>query len=690
MNKIISLLSKKHLKDFLPKLSSEYFKILNREYKVNKSTIVIAIQGLSKIILTLDVPQNEIKPENYMAKFKNILNNNNIHNTQANDESDKSYQHLTEFFKIIYCNIEKNNYSDKIANCLKKFIIETIPIFFQTHGLKWLILIFLYVENISFEKSDDELNKLINTFENEPQSTLEKIYTILKENILTNIKKLEKIHLSLDSNYFLKTFGVLKSSFRVLSKIEFFKFELYRENTNYMKFFSFNEANSIVKIFSKAFSLKSLNIKKIEVMDPIEFTLFFNINELERYFIVESEEKLFNFQIRKIIDNFEIMNYDEKVFFSVNDMFLECEFSLAIYMFEYYFEKLSELIYCFENHNYIKEIISLLFLLNQIIGKIIGFSMFSRKWLDFMMSSKHETNKLNDQTNSLLVKYIEILLNFDYFPVEDMRDQINEYKILFEMLKIEAIIKTFSVVDSEYQAYFLHRFNILYFFLEKYVENDSFIQCLIEKSLAYFIFCLEKQTRILDFLNKYISNIINRVILQIQSIHLLENKLQPFKVFRALLNLIENDHNGIFMFHMFCMEVWATLIKCYDKYYILSEQKFVYLILGIIEKIIRILIKKPEMINYNNSQDENISYNEVNLIRQILMRIKPLTVSKNKEIFVLANQVFKESLFLIHSKFSKIIIKRIIYLNKIKSLLLKKSLIIFLQKIHRTSQYLTL
>ena len=77
-------------------------------------------------------------------------------------------------------------------------------------------------------------------------------------------------------------------------------------------------------------------MKKIEVLDPLEFSLF-KKDTIDINFISECEDKVYNFQMRKIIDNFEIFNFDEKVFFSVNEMFvkqMEKIEELTLYMIE--------------------------------------------------------------------------------------------------------------------------------------------------------------------------------------------------------------------------------------------------------------------------------------------------------------------------------------------------------------------
>lgn len=625
-----------HLKNFLPKICSEYFKVINREYKINKATIALAIQGLNKLVQnSIEIPAKPHKKENFLEKYKNIM----IKKSENLENPEEVTTRLSEFFMTIYMNIEKNNYNEKVAQNFKILVLETFEIFKSTPVFKWLLLSFLYFDNIFLEYQENEFQKLVKKLESCSQDVIEQIFLILKENLMKDLKKLEKIHLNLDSNLFLKTFRMIKSSFS-LCNIAF-----KRENNNGEKFsnvFNLIESELISKIFIKVFFVKILNLKKIEVLDPLEFSLF-KKDTIDINFISECEDKVFNFQMRKIIDNFEIFNFDEKVFFSVNEMFVNCEFSLNYYLFDCYFEKLTELFFIFENQSKIREIISLLYLLNQLVGRMINFSIYNRKWADFLLKS-HE---VTDKTKVFLIKYLEALLKFDYFPTEDIRDQINEYKIIFEMLKIEAISKIFAILPCDYQSNFLHKFNVVYFLLEKYVENDSFIRSLIEKNLAYFMVYVEKQNNVSKFLDKYISNVINRVILQIRSIHMLENKLQPFKVFQSLLLLIEKDDQGISMFHLFCMDVWAVLIKFYDRYYILSEVKFLYLILMVIKQIVSILSKKPEIVNKN--EEENMKFNEINLIRQILMRIKPLTVSRNKEIFVLANQIFKESLYIINS-----------------------------------------
>lgn len=633
----------KDLKNFLPKICSEYFKALNREYNVMNKTLVLIVQGLENIMIkTLEIQKVNEKID-LNIKYKNLLSFKDSRNQIQ--EKDETILRITSFLEIFYKNLERNNYNLKIAKAFMHFILETIDIFLQSSALKWLILIYIYFNNVSFENNNNEIDSLYKKLVTKEEYQIITVITFLKEELLLYIKHIERLPLDLDSKIFLKTFRVLKDIF-YLTDLHFYK---GTTNLKELKAFHFEEAETIAKTFLKTFCIKSLKNTKIEINEQMLEINLFSTKVLEKESIYINEEKTFNFQTRKIIDNFELMNFDENVFFSINEMFLKIESSLAFYLFEFYFHKLAEFRYSFEDQPPIKEIISLLFLSNQMISRMINYSFYCKNWLNFLLSNP----KICKVYDEYLIKYIELLLGFDYLPSEDLRYHIADYKVIFEMLKIQGINLSFLLINHDYQSNFLNKFNIIYYLLEKYVENDSFLKTLIEKHLAYFIFCLEKEKNVSDFLDKYMSNLINRIILQIRSIQILENKLQPFKVFHAILMLIENDEKGIVMFHMFCMDVWTTLSKCFDKYYILSDKKFIHLMLVIIKQIMRIIAKKHQIVTLND--DENLKFNEVNLIRQILLRIKPLITNKNNEIMVLSNEIFKESLIIIHSKFFFII-----------------------------------
>jgi len=636
LNKILQFVSFKDLKNFLPKICSEYFKALNHEYKISNKTIVLTIQGLEKLIVRAIEEPKPNKKIDLIDKYKKMMVFE-----KHEEKADETISRITSFLEIFYHNLEKNHYNQIIAETFMHFALETLHIFISTPIYKWLLLSYIYFNNLLLENTESEIYSLYNNVRLNSKEQINSVLSFLKEEFFINIKGLEKLHLKLDSQSYLKTFRILKDIFFLCDLLSNQEIKNLRE----LNVFNYNESQNISQAFLKIFCIRPIKMIKIEISEQmLEINLFKN-SILELEFIKICEEKVFSFQMRKIIDNFEIMNFDENVFFTINEMFLKIDSSLAFYLFQNFFNKIAEFRYSFESKPQIKEVISLLFLTNHIISCMIGFSLYNRKWFDFL----NKKSQINPEFNGFFIQYIELLLGLDFLPIEDLRDTLTEYKIIFEMLKLEAINKCFSILKTDYQCNFLNKFNILYYLLEKYVENDTFIKSLIEKHLAYFVYNIEKEKNISKFLNKFIGNIINRVVLQIRSIHILENKLQPFKVFQALLLLLENDEQGIMMFHMFCLDVWTTFIKCYDKYYLLSETKFIYLMLTIIKQIMKIIGKTKETFGQNDQ--ENIKFNEINLIRQILLRIKPLIVSKKNEIMVLANEIFKESLIIIHSKF---------------------------------------
>lgn len=651
LNKIFEFLKKQELQNFFPKICSEYFKVFNKEYKVNSKTIVLTIQGLEKLILkSLEKKNSSSKPD-FLLKFKNLVSSENSSEKEAKNDP---FIKISNFLETLYRNLEKNKYNNKIAETFMHFVIETIEIFIDTPVFQWTLLTYLYFNNSSIENNESEMNLLYSRLSSQNNVQIMRISSFLKEEFLFNLKSLEKLHLCVDSQVFLKTFRILKNSSHLLN----LQFSQKTESFKELRVFSYNDIENVGNVFLKVFCVKPMKMTKIETIDQFTNISLFKNSLLEKQFIQDSEEITFQFLRRKIIDNFEIINFDENILALVNEMFGKLEISLAIHLFEIYFNKLAEARFSFENKGEMKTIVSMVFLANQCLGRMINFSIFNRKWLEFMNTSP----TIQVELDSILIKYVDLLLGFDYLPIEDMRDSI-EFKTLFEIMKIEGLFKSFLLTNIEHQTIFLHKFNILYYILEKYVENDALIKILIEKNLAYFMYFVEHEKNIADFLNKYIENIIKRVILQIRSVHILENKMQPFKVFEALLVMIQNDENSISMFHLFCMDVWLTLIKFFDKYYIISEFRFIHLFLKITQQIMKILGKKPKEIEKN--EDNNFRYNEINLIRQILLRIKPLVLSKNNEIMVLANEIFKDSLILIHGIFNKFIIfKNLVYRKK--------------------------
>ena len=638
LNKCLDFLQKQELKNFFPKLCSELFKIINKEYQVSSKTIYMAIQGLEKLILD-GLEKKVCVKTDFVSKYKDLLSMKKQNLVIMENENDH-FKRISEFFEILYRNLEKNKYNDKIAQCFMHLVLETIEIFIDAPGFRWILLTYLYFNNSSIEESEISINQLNKKLISQGSDKINQILSFLKEELLNNLKSLEKLLLCVDSQVFLKTFRILKNINKILNLQNNKQPDSFKD----LLIFSYPEIETIFKIFLKTFSIRPMKTVKIETIDQFTNISLFKAADCDKNLICSLEEMAFNFVKRKMIDCFEIMNFDENVFAIINEMFENMEISLTIYLFEMCFNKLAETLYSFENKGVIKELITVTFLANQCLGRLVKFSIFNRKWFDFYASN----SKINEETERILIKYIDLLLRLDYLPIEDMRDEISEFKVLFEILKIEGLCKSFFITPEKHKTIFLNKFNILYYLLEKYVENDALIKILIEKNLGYFICFVEKEKKVTIFFNKYIENIIKRVILQIRSLHILENKLQPFKVFEALLVIIQNDENSISVFHSFCMDFWLTLIKLFDKFFILSEFRFIYLFLKITRHIMTILASKKGEIKQNDN--ENSKYNEINLIRQVLLRIKPLIVSKNSEIMVLANEIFKESFIIINGK----------------------------------------
>lgn len=639
LNKCLDFLQKQELQNFFPKICSELFKVINKEYQVSSKTISMAIQSLEKLILKTLERRVCVKPD-FVSRYKDLLSKK-IQNSAKIENENEPFTRISEFFEILYRNLEKNKYNNRIAQSFMHLVLETIDIFIDTPCFRWILLTHLYFNNSSNEESENSINLLNKKLISQGSEKINEISSFLKEEFFINLKSLEKLLLCVDSQVFLKSFRILKNINQILN----LQSNKHPDSFKDLVIFSYPELDTIFNTFFKAFSVRPMKTVKIETIDQFTNISLFKAADCDKNLIFSLEEMAFNFAKRKIIDCFEIMNFDENVFVVINEMFENMEISLAIHLFEICFNKLAEMLYSFENMGVVKEIITITFLANQFLSRFVKFSIFNRKWFDFLASKP----KIHEEIEKILVKFIDLLLKLDYLPIEDMRDEISVFKVLFEILKIEGLCKSFLITPEKHKNNFLNKFNILYYLLEKYVENDALIKILIEKNLGYFICFIENEKNVSVFFNKYIENIIKRLILQIRSLHMLENKLQPFKVFEALLVIIQHDENSVSVFHSFCMDVWLTLIKLFDNFFILSEFRFIYLFLKITRHIMLILASKKEEIKQNDN--ENLKYNEINLIRQVLLRIKPLIVSKNSEIMVLANEIFKESLIIINGKF---------------------------------------
>ena len=72
LNKCLDFLQKQELKNFFPKLCSELFKIINKEYQVSSKTIYMAIQGLEKLILD-GLEKKVCVKTDFVSKYKDLL-----------------------------------------------------------------------------------------------------------------------------------------------------------------------------------------------------------------------------------------------------------------------------------------------------------------------------------------------------------------------------------------------------------------------------------------------------------------------------------------------------------------------------------------------------------------------------------------------------------------------------------------
>lgn len=168
-------------------------------------------------------------------------------------------------------------------------------------------------------------------------------------------------------------------------------------------------------------------------------------------------------------------------------------------------------------------------------------------------------------------------------------------------------------------------------------SKDYLLNLMIEKHIIYLSFILKKVI-LSDFLKIFSCNLLSRTLLQIKCIELLEDKSHPFKILENFIFLIEKSLEKNDFFINFSSEIIDNLTKVYDNYYLLSSNQFQIYLLQLIISIL----------NYISKQSSEIK--EVNFYRQILLRIKPLLLSKNKEIIVFSNEIFMKILPLINNK----------------------------------------
>ena len=115
----------------------------------------------------------------------------------------------------------------------------------------------------------------------------------------------------------------------------------------------------------------------------------------------------------------------------------------------------------------------------------------------------------------------------------------------------------------------------------------------------------------------------------------------------------------ISLFDLFFDEVFQNLISSYDRFYLRSDISFLKFFLSIFRNLTQLLTrrndwtqeKQGDMVN-NKDEGEGLDQ-KTNLLRQLLLRIKPLILSQHTELQVPSLEIFSLCSPLLHSIFRK-------------------------------------
>jgi hypothetical protein len=166
------------------------------------------------------------------------------------------------------------------------------------------------------------------------------------------------------------------------------------------------------------------------------------------------------------------------------------------------------------------------------------------------------------------------------------------------------------------------------------------------------------------------SNITQRLFTQIKSVHLLNNKRAPFSVMTSVLHFLQVEREiapEVRLFDIFFDEVFSNLITSYDRYYLRSDSSFIKFFLGIFKNLTELITRRSDSWtkecignteNEGKREDEDVIYEKTNLLRQLLLRIKPLILSPHADLQVPALEIFALCAPLLHSKNIALLIRK--------------------------------
>ncbi|EAR85456.2 hypothetical protein TTHERM_00442060 (macronuclear) [Tetrahymena thermophila SB210] len=685
--------------------------------------------------------EKNLEIKNFVVDFMKNTNSSKIKIDQNKQEV--SFDHVAinkikDFIKVINQNIEKAMQfgSKKLFKQFARFCIRCIEInAFDLETLTNIIQIFFYVDQDydKLEQAKDPqikqskyLDKSIplryralqekkDLYENEQlnpkmieqltkkysKSEISLLMENLKQTMLIEIKRLPHLVTELMEEKYQKT---LRKLYRI--------FEISKEtNTDC---FLHNEKQLICDSIEKSLKFKfNLKIKLMENSQSViplkEIDLKNPIDEKELRDMNNIYKKIKTYLI---VQSLPIANYKEDILKEVNRILYSLNKEVSIFIFEHFYSNLVQIDY--EKYllegsvssNLLATLCQYHYILQQltICNFQANLANSSKKQDTFQLSTQafiggcfHEQIALQEKNFSVGSKihfqqYFDHLMVLDFYENFEIKSEDIE---TLQILAIENAYYCYKLIENNYQ----NTLRLLTFLLKKHSIDNYSIRQLTE--LLISTLCYEQQKNqqsqeiitqkqnqgIKDFIQIYSSSIVQRSLVQIRQIDMLQDKEGPFRIMDQLFVKFQG-------FHYLSNEVEnviSTLNKCYDRFYIRSDHSFIRLYLEFFASFIKfwnentelkqltleeIKKKKEEYKKYSddsnsnseqykqdkeesnmndfllgsNEDEENKKLRMGNIVRHLLIRIKGLVTSKQKISSVMTLQILQSSLKILYKQ----------------------------------------